>query len=123
MLSKAKPVVWIASSHEDLVNFPTEVKKRIGQAIFAAQLGDKHPDAKVLQGFGGAGVLEITEDFDGDTYRGVYTVRFAGVVYVLHCFEKKSKHGIKTPKKEMDLIRERLRRAEDHYEREWRQGR
>ena len=85
MLPKAKPVLWIASSHEDLLDFPREVKERIGQAIFAAQLGDKHPDAKVLQGFGGAAVLEIVEDFDGYTYRGIYTVRFAGVVYVLHC--------------------------------------
>jgi phage-related protein len=82
-------------------------------------MGDKHPSAKPLQGFGSAGVLEIVEDHDGDTYRAVYTVRFAEVVYVLHTFQKKSKRGVKTPKREIDLIKARLQRAEDDY-RQWR---
>jgi phage-related protein len=72
--------------------------------------------AKPLKGFGGAGVLEILDDFDGDTYRAVYTVRFTGAVYVLHAFQKKSKHGIATPKAELNLIRQRLRQAREDYQ-------
>jgi phage-related protein len=68
-----------------------------------------------LKGFGGAGVLEVVDDFDGDTYRAVYTVRFAGVVYVLHAFQKKAKRGIATPKREIDLIEQRLKRAREDY--------
>ena len=118
-----KPVVWIGSSLQDIRAFPRPVQRAMGWALQMAQLGGKHPDAKPLKGFGGAGVLEIVEDFDEDSYRGVYTVKFGDVVYVLHCFQKKSKHGIETPKREMDLIRARLRRAEEHYEREWRRRR
>jgi phage-related protein len=91
----------------------------MGFALHFAQAGGKHPDAKPLKGFSGAGVLEIIGDYDGDTYRAVYTVRFRGVVYVLHAFQKKSKMGIKTPLKEMKLVRERLKRAEEHHAR-WR---
>ena len=80
--------------------------------MYEAQKGNKHPSAKPLRGFGGAGVLEVVEDHDGDTYRAVYTVRLAGRVYVLHAFQKKSKHGIATPKAEMDLVERRLREAE-----------
>jgi len=101
-----------------LHNFPAEVQRHIGYALHFAQMGDKHPSAKPLQGFGSAGVLEIVEDHDGDTYRAVYTVRFAEVVYVLHAFQKKSKRGIRTPKREIDLIKARLQRAEDDY-RQW----
>ena len=111
-----KPVEWIASSRNDLRKFPSEVRRVMGQAIDDAQLGDEHPAAKALKGFGGRGVLEIVDDFDGDTYRAVYTVKFAGVVYVLHAFQKKSKKGIATPQREIDLIKARLKRAEDHYE-------
>jgi phage-related protein len=89
-----------------------------GQALFDAQLGEKHPAAKPLRGFGGAGVLEIVEDEAGSTYRAIYTVRFAGVVYVLHAFQKKSKRGIKTPPQEIDKVRNRLKEAEKHYA-EW----
>src|SRR5712691_9258306 len=96
-----KPVFWIASSRKDLRKFPKGVKQTIGQALFDAQTGGKHPDAKPLKGFGGAGVLEVVEDDDGSAYRAVYTVKFAGVVYVLHAFQKKSKSGIKTPAREM----------------------
>ena len=91
---------------------PDEVQQVFGFALYQAQIGLLHPDAKPLKGFGSAGVLEIVEDWRGDAYRAVYTVRFADAVYVLHCFQKKSKRGIGTPKKEMDLIRERLRQAE-----------
>ena len=110
-----RPLFWVGSSRKDLRAFPEPVKDVIGHALFIAQLGRKHEDAKPLSGFGGPGVLEIVEDFAGDTYRAVYTVRFADAIYVLHAFQKKSKRGIKTPQKDLDLIRERLKRAErDH---------
>jgi phage-related protein len=86
-----------------------------GFALWLAQTGGRHPDAKLLRGFGGASVLEVVEDFDSDTYRAVYTVRFEAAVYALHVFQKKSKHGRATPKKEMDLIRARLRAPEAHH--------
>jgi phage-related protein len=85
--------------------------------LYLAQTGEKHPDAKPLRGFGGAGVLEVVEDFDGDTYRAVYTVRFADAVYVLHVFQKKSKHGIATPRRDLELIRTRLQRVEREHRR------
>ena len=81
-----------------------------------AQAGGKHQDAKALSGFGSAGVLEVVEDFRSDTYRAVYTVKFAGWVYVLHCFQKKSKSGIKTPKEDMDMINARLKAAKQDFE-------
>jgi phage-related protein len=109
-------VRWVGSSKEDLRNFPEEVRRRVGGALWDAQLGRKAPYAKPLKGFGGAGVLEIVDDFDGDTYRAVYTVRFAGVVYVLHAFQKKSRRGMATPKAELNLIEQRLRRAREDYE-------
>jgi phage-related protein len=87
----------------------------MGQAIDDAEHGGEHPSAKTLKGFGGRGVLEIVDDFDGDTYRAVYTVKFAGVIYVLHAFQKKSKKGVATPQRDIDLIKARLKRAEEHY--------
>ena len=111
-----KPVRWVGSSKDDLSGFPEEVRRRVGGALWDAQRGLKAPYAKPLRGFGGAGVLEILDDYDGDTYRAVYTVRFAGVVYVLHAFQKKSKGGKATPKAELDLIKQRLRRATEDYE-------
>src|SRR5215471_2668488 len=111
-----KPVRWIGRSLDDLRRFPEDVRRRVGVALGEAQLGAKASYAKPLKGFGGAGVLEIVDDFDGDTYRAVYTVRFAGLVYVLHAFQKKSKKGIATPKQELDLIAQRLRRAKEDYE-------
>ena len=96
--------------------FPGEVCQSMGFALWQAQLGRKHRDAKVLKGFGGAGVLEVVEDHDGNTYRAVYTVKFAGAVYVLHAFQKKSKKGIKTPPAEMNVIRQRIKTAEEHHE-------
>ena len=115
--ARPKPVRWVGSSKEDLRAFPEEVRRRIGGALWDAQLGLKAPYAKPLKGFGGAGVLEIVDDFDGDTYRAVYTVRFAGAIYVLHAFQKKSKRGIATPKAELGLIGERLKRAKEDYAR------
>ena len=110
-----KPVVWIGSAKADLRTFPEEVKDSIGFALYVAQLGGKHTAAKPLRGFGGAGVLEIIEDHHGDTFRAVYTVRLAGQAYVLHAFQKKSKAGIQTPKAEINLIKSRLRRAEQEH--------
>ncbi len=112
---KPKPVFWIASSRKDLKKFPRGVRHTIGQALFDAQTGGKHPDAKPLKGFKGAGVLEVVEDDDGSTYRAIYTVRFARVVYVLHAFQKKSKSGIKTPTEEIDKVKSRLKEAEKDY--------
>ena len=113
---KPKPVVWMGSSLNDLRGFSGDVQDAIGFALYHAQLGDKHPSAKILRGFGGAGVLEIIEDDEGGTYRAVYTVRFAGAIYVLDIFQKKSKRGIQTPKHDIDLIRRRLNEAELHYQ-------
>ena len=111
-----KPVVWIGSSLDDLKEFPEEVQGEMGYALYLAQTGKKHISVKPLKSFGGAGVLEIVENCDRDTYRAVYTVKFAGVVYVLHAFQKKSKRGIATPKQDIDLIKERLKRAKQHYQ-------
>lgn len=91
---------------------PEEVQQVFGFAFFQAQIGKMHPAAKSLKGFGSAGVVEVVEDWRGNAYRAVYSVRFAGAVYILHCFEKKSKRGTETPKREMDLIRARLKEAE-----------
>ena len=88
----------------------------MGYALYQAQCSEKHPDVKPLKGFKGASTLEVVEDFDGDTYRAVYTIKFEGVVYVLHAFQKKSKRGIATPKQDIELIESRLKRAKEHYE-------
>ncbi len=110
-----KPVFWVASSRRDLKQFPKGVRQTFGQALFDAQTGGKHPDAKSLKGFGGASVLEVVEDDDGSTYRAVYTVRFAGAVYVLHAFQKKSKAGAKTPAQDIQKVKARLREAAEHH--------
>ena len=88
------------------------MQKEVGFALWFAQIGDKHPHAKPLRGFGGAGVVEIIEDSDRNTYRAVYTVKFAEFVYVLHCFQKKSKRGARTPSRDLELIKSRLRIAQ-----------
>jgi phage-related protein len=113
---RPKPVRWIGSSKDDLREFPEDVRRRIGGALWDAQLGLKAPYAKPLKGFAGAGVLEVVDDFDGDTFRAIYTVKFRGVVYVLHAFQKKSRHGIATPKIELNVIEHRLKRAQEDYE-------
>ena len=111
-----KPLKWVGSAKRDLDAMPEEVKDVFGHAIDLAQAGGKHQDAKVMTGFGSAGVLEVVEGDRGDTYRAVYTVNFAGWLYVLHCFQKKSKSGIKTPKEDMDLIHARLKAAKLDFE-------
>lgn len=107
-----KPLVWIGSSKRDLMALPVPIRKFFGHALDFAQHGHKHDAAKVLKGFGGTGVLEIVEDGRGGTYRAVYTIKFKEAVFVLHVFQKKSKHGIETPKPDLDIIRERLKVAE-----------
>jgi len=116
-----KPVVWIGSSHEDWITFPDDVQDVMGYALHLAQCGEKADNAKPLTGFKGASVLEIVDDFDGDTYRAVYTVKFQGVVYVLHAFQKKSKKGIATPQSHIQLIEQRLKRAREYHETHYRQ--
>jgi phage-related protein len=119
---EAKPLKWVGSSKDDLIEFPDLLRKEMGHALYLAQIGMKAPKAKPLREFGGAGVLEVVEDFDGDTYRAVYTVRFRGVVFVLHAFQKKSKRGIETPQADIELIRRRLKWAEDIYRQVFRSG-
>ncbi|HET6572305.1 MAG TPA: type II toxin-antitoxin system RelE/ParE family toxin [Fimbriiglobus sp.] len=114
-LRDPKPVFWVASSRRDVRKFPKGVRQTVGQALFDAQTGGKHPDAKPLKGFGGAGVLEVVESDDRNAYRAVYAVKFAGAVYVLHAFQKKSKSGIKTPAEEISTVRARLKEAEKHH--------
>ena len=110
-----KPLYWISSSLEDLKSCPSTVQDDIGYALHRAQEGKRHPKAKILKGFGGGGVLEIMENDDGNTYRAVYTVKFALAIYVLHVFQKKSKSGIATPKSDVELMKQRLKLAEQHY--------
>ncbi len=112
MRSLEKPLFWIGSSKKDLVALPVEVRKFFGHALDFAQRGGQHDAAKVLRGFGDAGVLEVVENDAGGTYRAVYTVKFEEAVFVLHCFQKKSKRGIATPKVDMDILRARLKGAE-----------
>jgi phage-related protein len=107
-----KPLVWISSAKKDLLALPADVVDVFGYALHLAQTGKKHGQAKPLTGFGSAGVLEVVEDWRGNTYRAVYTVRFTAAVFVLHVFQKKSTRGIATPKQDLDLIKERLKLAE-----------
>ncbi len=104
-------MLWIGGSLDDLKRFPDQVKSDIGHALYFAQCGTKHRKAKPLKGFGGAGVLEVVEDFTGDTYRAVYTVQLKHAVYVLHCFQKKSHKDGKVPKPQQQLIEARLKDA------------
>jgi phage-related protein len=110
-----KPLYWVSSAKEDLRKFPDEVQREMGYALYLAQAGGKHPNAKPLRGFGSAGILEVIDDFDGSTFRTVYTAKLAGAIYALHAFQKKSRRGIATPKQEIELVRARLRRALEHY--------
>ena len=110
-----KPCLFVGPSRRELQALPDKVQDEMGYALFQAQCGGTPLSAKPLTGFGGRGVLEIVENFDGNTYRAVYTVRFSESVYVLRAFQKKSKKGIATPKSEIELIKARLRTAEaDH---------
>lgn len=110
-----KPLEWIGSSRRDIRELPEDIQDEFGHALLVAQMGGKHDTAKPLKGFAGAGVLEVVEDYDGNTYRAVYTIRFLDIVYVLHVFQKKSKKGISTPQEEMDKIRIRLKMAEEFH--------
>jgi phage-related protein len=109
--SDPRPVVWIGSSRKDLISLPPPVVDTFGYGIYLAQIGKRHENSRVLRGFGDAGVVELIESEYGSTFRAVYTVRFAAAVFVLHVFQKKSKHGIATPRKDLDLIAQRLLRA------------
>jgi phage-related protein len=114
-LPDEKPVFWIGSAKSDLLRFSEAVKDEIGVALSVAQFGGKHPSAKPWKGEG-PGVLEIVEDYRGDTYRTVYTVKFEKAVYVLHAFQKKSPKGIKTAQTDVELVSRRLRAASEDYE-------
>jgi phage-related protein len=111
-----KPLEWVGSSKADLDAFPGPARREAGYALYLAQIGTRALRAKALKGFAGAGVLEVVADHVGNTYRAVYTIRFAKAVYVLHAFQKKSKKGIATPKSDIDLIKQRLRMAAEHYD-------
>lgn len=110
-----RPLHWVGAAKADFMAFPAEVRDDMGYALGVAQLGGKHPHAKPWKGEG-PGVFEIVERFDGDAYRALYTVRFEGVVYVLHAFQKKSPSGIRTAASDISLVRERLKRAKEDYE-------
>ncbi|SOZ15923.1 conserved hypothetical protein [Cupriavidus taiwanensis] len=112
MPAKERPLFWIGSSKKDLTELPLDVRRFFGHALHFAQRGERHDAAKILKGFGSAGVLEILEDDAAGTYRVVYTVKFTEAVFVLHCFQKKSKRGIATPKADIEIIRARLEVAE-----------
>lgn len=109
-----KPLYWLGSSKKELLTMPDDVVDVFGYALNLAQSGKKHSQAKPLKGFGGSGVLEVVENYMGDTYRAVYTVKIAERVYVLHCFQKKSTKGIETAKHDIELIGERLKAAYLH---------
>jgi len=110
--SPVRPLRWVGSSFKDFRQLPDGVQHQFGYELFLAQSGQHPPSAKPLKGFGG-GVVELIEDYDGDTYRAVYTVRLSSAVYVLHAFKKKSKHGISTPTADLNLLKQRLKNAED----------
>ena len=110
-----KSLYWIGSSRKDIRAMPEDIRDAFGFALFLAQQGQKHENCKALKGFGSAGVLEIVESDPSGTYRAVYTVSFGDALYVLHCFQKKSKSGISTTQQDVDLIRSRLKRAEAHF--------
>lgn len=108
---RPRPLEWVGSSKKDLIALPSEVVDVFGYALYLAQIGERHDQAKPLRGFGSADVLEVVEDWRGNAYRAVYTIRYAARVFVLHVFQKKSKSGIATPKPDVDLIKERLKAA------------
>jgi len=113
---RIQPLFWVGTTLNDLKSFPEDVKDGIGFALHEAQMGGKSTKAKPLKGYKGSGVLEVVERYDGDTYRAVYTVRFKGAVFALHAFQKKAKKGIATPKAELDMIKRRLKAADEAYE-------
>jgi phage-related protein len=116
-MGSRKPLVFVGSTLRDLQRLPAAVQRVFGYALHLAQAGGRHPDAKPLKGFGGGGVIEVVEDWEGEAYRVIYTVRLGERVYALHAFQKKSTRGIATPKKELDLIRGRFADAEEIHRR------
>lgn len=112
-----KPLYWLGNSLKNLKDMPKEVQETFGHALYLAQTGNKHRAAKPLKRFSGAGILEVVEDYEGNTYRAVYTVRFGEAIFVLHVFQKKSKSGISTPKQEIDIIESRLKQAQEMHKR------
>jgi phage-related protein len=110
-----KPLYWVGSSLKDISEFPSEVQRTVGFALSAAQYGGKHPSSKPWKGEG-PGVLEVVRNHDGDTYRAIYTVRYANAVYVLHAFQKKSPRGVATRQTDIALVKERLKLAQRDYE-------
>lgn len=123
MKAEPKPLLWVRSALKDLKAFPQAVRREVGQALYAAQMGETYPSAKPLKGFGGGSVLEIVAEHITDAYRAVCTVRFAGSIYVLHAFQKKSKRGVATPSKEIELVKKRLKLAERDHNRRTGNGR
>ncbi len=113
MFVPRKPVVWVGSSRKDIQDMPAKVRRLFGTALDEAQQGNKPLSAKPLHGFGGANVLEIVENYNSDAYRAIYTIRFEEAVYVLHVFQKKSRQGIQTPQRDLELVRSRLQQAEE----------
>jgi phage-related protein len=111
-----KPLEWVGSAKADLIRFPETVRKEMGHALHLAQAGETPRQAKPLRGFGGAGIPELVENFDGNTYRAVYTVKFAKAVFALHAFQKKSKSGVATQKSDLDLVKRRPRAAAEQYQ-------
>lgn len=116
--SAPKPILWIGSSKRDLREFPNDPRAEVGRALNVAQFGGRSGNVKMLRGFGGGNMLEVVEDYDTDTYRAIYTVRFARAIVVLHAFQKKSKRGGQMTQQDKELIQHRLRDARDVYE-EW----
>jgi phage-related protein len=112
MQAEERALIWVGSSKKDLCAFPEEVRRFFGHALDVAQRGGRHQSVKTMRGFSGAGVLELVEDDAGGTYRAVSTVRYREAVFVLHCFQKKSRCGTATPLEEMDIVRARLKLAE-----------
>lgn len=117
-----KPLYWLGSSHDDLMSMPEEVKDVFGYALDLAQNGLRHPKTKPFKIHGEPGIIEIMETYDGNAYRAIYTIRHENAVYVIHCFQKKSTSGIKTPQKEIDLVIERLKRLKIMLSREQQNG-
>ncbi len=112
-MRRLKPVFWVGRTKENLSALAEDIRDQVGQALFEAQRGGKHPNAKPLRGYGHAGVLEVVVDHAGDTFRAVYTVSWPEGVYVLHVFQKNSKSGIGTPKADLTLIDRRLKRLRE----------
>ncbi|HEV2917065.1 MAG TPA: type II toxin-antitoxin system RelE/ParE family toxin [Candidatus Babeliales bacterium] len=110
-----KELIWVGSSYKDLMDLPVDIRHVMGYGLYLAQCGEMHESAKVLKGFGGAGVIEIIDSDDAGTYRAVYTIKMADAIFVLHVFQKKSKQGIKTPQRDIDLINARLKQAQEIY--------